>query len=561
MTYVIFEFLLYLLFIFLLAPVLGSYMAMVLFEENNFKIFGIKKLEKLIYRLCSIDINMNMNWKQYAKYLLCFHFIGFLFLFFLQIYQQYLPLNPENLVNVSWPLAFNIAISFVTNTDWQSYSSENTLSYLVQTLGLCVQNFTSSACGLSVLCALIRGIKLNNSNNIGNFWIDLVRSILYILLPLSLIFSLILVSDGVIQNFSSYKKIETLQGDTQIIAMGPAASQIAIKQLGSNGGGFFAANSAHPLENPTVLSNFLQLLAILLIPVSSVYMFGRVMKSPKHASIILAVMMGVFISAFLAGIYFEEIPNKSIKTSLSLEGKELRFSRVSSVLWAIATTSSSNGSVNSSHDSLSPLTGGIALFLMMFGEIIIGGVGSGLYGMLLFVILTVFLSGLMIGKIPDYFGKKLSSFDMKMSIIGIILPGCIILVGVWLSCTIYSLGQSSINNNPHGFIDILYAWTSTANNNGSSFGGFNANNNFYHFGLAIAMIIGRFGIIIPVLALSQSLAAKNIVVSNNRFIIHTPVFGVLLIFVILLIGALTFFPCLILGPILEHLLMLEGLTF
>jgi potassium-transporting ATPase potassium-binding subunit len=545
-----------------LTPLLGNYMAKALFNKKVLLTPIINPLERFIYRLCFIDPAEEMHWRRYASSLLWFSFLGFLTVFIVQIYQNALPLNPQGLPSIPWALAINTAISFVTNTNWQAYSGENTMSYLVSSLGLTVQNFISAAVGMAVLLAFIRGIVRKNMSSIGNFWVDVVRSILYVLLPLSLVVAIVLVSQGVVQNFSSYVSAITLEGQPQILPMGPAASQVAIKQLGTNGGGFFGVNSAHPFENPNHISNFLQLLLILLIPSALVYMFGVVTKAHKHALMIFLVILSMFLAIFAVSLWSEHRPNPSLGIESALEGKELRFSVTSSVLWSTATTAASNGSVNSMHDSLSPLAGGGALVQIMLGEIIFGGVGSGLYGMLLFVILTVFLAGLMVGRSPEYLGKKLEAFDMQMAVVGIILPSAVVLLGAGFSSVMPALLKSLSNQGPHGLSQILYAWASTANNNGSAFAGFNANTDFFNLAFSLAMALGRFGVMIPVLAIAGNLANKNTVPESlATFATDTATFAVLLTFVIIIIGALTFFPSLILGPLAEHLLMFSGRTF
>lgn len=546
----------------LLAPLLGKYMARALFGERVFLSPILQPVEQLIYRCCVIDPKSEMHWKKYAIATAWFSLFGFLAVFLLLIFQHRLPLNPENFQGVSYPLAFNIAISFMTNTNWQAYSGESMLGYLVQTAGLSVQNFLSAAVGLAILLAFIRGLISKNAAKIGNFWVDIVRSCLYVLLPLSLIFSLFLISQGVVQNFSSYLKVKTLEGLEQILPMGPAASQIAIKQLGSNGGGFFGVNSAHPFENPTPFSNFLQVLAILLVPAALVYMFGVVTKQRKHAFMIFVVMLSIFLSALLVSLWSEHLPNPALLTARSLEGKEQRFGITDSILWSSATTAASNGAINSMHDSLSPIAGGIALLQILLGEIIFGGVGSGLYCMLLFVLLTVFLAGLMVGRTPEYLGKKLDSFDIQMVVLAIILPSAVVLIGAGISITLPLAHESILNQGPHGLSEILYAWASAANNNGSAFAGLNVNTNFYNLGLGIAMLIGRFGVIVPVLALAGNLANKKpLPKSSATFATDTPIFATLLVFIIVTIGALSFFPALVLGPLTEHLLMMTGHSF
>jgi K+-transporting ATPase ATPase A chain len=540
-----------------LTPVIGIYMFRV-FEGNHFKGKHLLSwLENGIYRVAEIKPTIQMDWKQYTFALLIFNLSGFLFLFVLQLIQKHLPLNPQHLDNVSWTLAFNTAISFVTNTNWQSYAGETTLSYFVQLLGLTVQNFVSAATGFAVALALIRGIRNKLNIQIGNFYVDLTRSIVYILLPLSILFSVILISQGVIQNIASYKTVSTIENSRQIIPQGPAASQVAIKQLGTNGGGFFNANSAHPLENPSPLTNFLEMLAILLLPAAFVYTFGKMIGSIKHGWYIYLTMFFLFVVGLLVSLYSEFHFTPGV-----FEGKEMRFGTVNSILWENATTAASNGSVNAMHSSLSPLAGMIALFNMMLGEIVFGGVGSGLYGMLIFVILTVFIAGLMVGRTPEYLGKKIEAFEVKMAILGIIAPSFIILVFTAIA-SVSGDGLSSLTNKgPHGFSEMLYAFTSAAANNGSAFAGINANTPFYNILLGIGMLVGRFGIIIPVLAIAGSLANKKLIpVSGGTFLTDNLTFVILLIAVILIVGALTFFPALSLGPIIEHILMLSGKTF
>jgi potassium-transporting ATPase potassium-binding subunit len=548
--------------LFLLTPFLGNYMANALVGKRVLISSLLLPIERLIYRTCFIDPTIEMSWKKYASSVLWLSFFGLVTLFLLQTTQQLLPLNPQNLPAVPWDLAFNTAVSFVTNTNWQAYSGETTLSYLVQTLGLTVQNFISAAVGLAVLLAFIRGLIRKNTTTIGNFWVDVVRSILYVLMPLSLILAIVLNNQGVVQNFSSYVTATTLEGAEQVLPMGPAASQIAIKQLGSNGGGFFGVNSAHPFENPTPLSNFLQMLAILLIPSSLVYMFGLLAHQRKHAFMIYMVMLAIFLLALFASLWSEHLFNPSLQSSSALEGKELRFGITDSILWSSATTASSNGSVNAMHDSLSPIAGGLALLQILLGEVIFGGVGSGLYGMLLFVLLTVFLAGLMVGRTPEYLGKKIEAFDIQMSVLAIVLPSAVVLIGAGISSVLPIPLKSLANSGPHGLSEIIYAWGSAANNNGSAFAGLSVNTNFYNIGLGIAMLLGRFGIIVPVLAIAGNLANKKLISpSAATFATDTPVFAVLLACIVVIIGALTFFPTLALGPLSEHLLMLAGRSF
>jgi K+-transporting ATPase ATPase A chain len=471
-------------------------------------------------------------------------------------------LNPAQLSNIRPDSAFNTSVSFVTNTNWQGYSGETTISYFVQMAGLTVQNFVSAATGISVMLALVRGIIRKSTDKIGNFWVDLTRSILYVLLPLSLILSVILVSQGVIQNFKAYETVHTLQGTTQIIPMGPVASQVSIKQLGTNGGGFFNANSAHPFENPTPVSNYFEMIAILLIPASLTYTYGRIAGSIRHGWTIFSVMFLLFLAGVVITFYVESGSNSIYGYLPMMEGKETRFGVTGSVLWSVATTAASNGSVNSMLDSYSPLSGIVLIFNIMLGEVIFGGVGAGMYGMLVFVILTVFIAGLMVGRTPEYLGKKVGSFEIKMALAAIFSTSLIIPVfSAWALSS--RAGLSGLGNmGPHGLTEILYAYSSAAGNNGSAFGGLQANTVFYNLTLGIAMLIGRFGIIVPVLAMSGSLAGKKTVPpSAGTFKTDNWLFMVLLTGIILVIGGLTHFPALSLGPVIEHLLMNLGRTF
>jgi K+-transporting ATPase ATPase A chain len=450
----------------------------------------------------------------------------------------------------------------MTNTNWQGYSGESTLSYLSQMLGLTVQNFVSAATGVAVLLALIRGISRRTSETLGNFWTDLTRTTIYILLPLSILFSVVLVGQGVVQNFGSYQTIHTLQGAEQLIPMGPAASQIAIKQLGTNGGGFFGVNSAHPLENPTPLSNFLEMLAILLIPAALTYTYGKMTGSVRHGWTIFSVMLVLLLAGLAVSLYAEYASNPILNIAGNMEGKETRFGITNSVLWSTSTSAASNGSVNAMHDSLSPLSGMVAMINIMLGEIIFGGVGAGLYGMIIFVILTVFIAGLMVGRSPEYLEKKVEAFEVKMSILAILAPGAVILLFTALAAQTQA-GLASLNNSgPHGFSEILYAFSSAAGNNGSAFAGLNANTVFYNLMLGFGMLVGRFGVIIPVLAIAGNMAAKKITPpSAGTFHTDNWVFAGLLIATILIVGGLTFFPALSLGPVIEHILMNQGITF
>jgi len=545
-----------------LTPVLGAFMFRVFEGRRTFLTPWIGWLEKLTYKVSGIDAELEMNWKDYAKALMIFNILGVLFAFLLQQVQAYLPLNPEKLPNVSWHSALNTAFSFVTNTNWQGYSGETTMSYLTQMLALSVQNFMSAAVGIAVLLALARGISRRQTSAIGNFWVDLTRSTLYVLLPLCVIFTFFLISQGVIQNLSSYVSAIGLEGQKQVLPMGPVASQVAIKMVGTNGGGFFNANAAHPYENSTPLSNFFQMLAIFLIPAALTYTYGLITKAKSHGWTIYASMMAVFVVLTALSLWSEYSTNPVFGVSGLMEGKETRFGIFSSVFFSTITTSASCGAVNAMHASLSPLSGGIAMLNILLGEVIFGGVGSGLYGMLLFVLLTVFLAGLMVGRTPEYMGKKIEAREMTMVLLAILAPCAMILIGSALSVALPA-GLSSLGNSgPHGLSEILYAYASTAGNNGSAFAGLNANTVFYNLMLAFSMFVGRFTIILPTLAIAGSLAEKKYSPpSLGTFATDSGIFAVLLISVILIVGALTFFPALSLGPIVEHFLMLNGRVF
>ena len=556
------QLIIFMLSLVVLAPLLGKYMARVFMGENHLlkPVFGW--LEKLVYRISGIKSEEEMNWKTYTTGVLLFNLFGFVLLFLLQVLQAYLPLNGEKLPNVSWHLAFNTAMSFTTNTNWQSYSGENTLSYLVQMLGLTVQNFVSAATGIAVVLALIRGLIRKTTDVLGNFWVDMTRSVIYVLLPLAVILTMALVGQGVVQTFSHYEKAITLQGAEQVIPLGPAASQIAIKQLGTNGGGFFGANSAHPFENPTPFSNFLELLAIIIIPAGLVFTFGHFMKSRSQARAIFLTMIFLFVSGLAISLWSEYSHNNVLDVSGSMEGKETRFGVMNSVLWSVTTTATSSGSVNAMHDSLSPLSGLVNLVNIMLGEIIFGGVGSGLYGIIIFIFLTVFIAGLMVGRTPEYLGKKVEAYEIKMTIVAILAPSVVIKLFSAVACSV-GPGLSSLSNSgPHGLSEILYAFSSAAGNNGSAFGGLNTNTVFYNLMMGFGMLIGRFGIIIPVLAIAGSMARKKIApVTSGTFRTDNLLFVSLLIIIILIVGGLTFFPPLALGPVVEHFLMNSGVTF
>ena len=545
-----------------ITPILGTYMGKVFMGEKHFMVPVFGWLEELTYKFIRINPEEETNWKSYTFGLLAFNLVGFLFLFLIQVLQAHLPLNPANLQNVSWHSAFNTAISFVTNTNWQGYAGETTMSYFVQMTGLAVQNFVSAATGIAVVIALMRGISRKTTDKIGNFWVDLTRATIYVLLPLSILFAIILVSQGVVQNFHSYETVNTLQGTHQVIPMGPAASQIAIKQIGTNGGGFFNANAAHPYENPTPFSNFLQMIAIFLIPAGLTFTYGRFVKSSRQGWTIFAAMMFLFFVGLGISLFAEYSANPVFGHLPLMEGKETRFGITNSVLFSVVTTDASCGAVNAMHDSLSPLAGMVAMINIMLGEVIFGGVGAGLYGMVVFIILTVFIAGLMVGRTPEYLGKKIGAFEVQMAIIANLATSFVILIFT-AKAAVSSYGLSSLNNaGPHGFSEILYAYSSAAGNNGSAFAGLNANTLFYNLTLGIGMLIGRFGVIIPILAIAGSLAKKNITPpSAGTFRTDNWLFIDLLISVILVVGGLTYFPALSLGPVVEHLLMNSAITF
>ena len=545
-----------------LTPIMGNFMYKVFTGEKHLMSAPLGWLERLTYKLVGVDTTEETNWKKYALGLVLFNLIGFLFVFLLQLTQAFLPLNPTNLPNVSWHSAFNTAASFMTNTNWQGYSGETTMSYFVQMIGLGVQNFVSAATGIAVLIALARGLSRKTTDKLGNFWVDLTRSTLYVLLPLSILFAVILVGQGAIQNFDTYQTAHTLQGTTQVIPMGPVASQEAIKQLGTNGGGFFNANSAHPFENPTPLTNFLQILAIFLIPAGLTFTYGKMVGSKRQGWTIFIVMLILFLSGLAISLYGEYSANPIFGHSALMEGKETRFGITNSVLFSVVTTDASCGAVNAMHDSLSPLAGMVAMINLMLGEVIFGGVGAGLYGMVVFIILTVFIAGLMVGRTPEYLGKKVERFEVTMAIIAnVITSFAILLFTAWAAVS--TLGLAGLNNaGPHGFSEMLYAFSSAAGNNGCAFAGLSANTVFYNLLIGIAVLVGRFGVIIPILAIAGSMAKKKITPpSAGTFQTNNWLFVVLLIGVILIVGGLTYFPALSLGPIVEHLLMNNGITF
>ena len=558
----IIQIIVYFVLLVVLTPVLGNYMYRVFTGQRTVlqPVFGW--LERLAWRVTGSEEYVEQDWKSYAKSLLLFNLAGFVFLFLIQLFQAFLPMNPAKLPGVSWHLAFNTAVSFVTNTNWQSYAGETTMSYLVQMVGLTVQNFASAATGMAVLLALVRGLTAHSAEHLGNFRNDLVRITVYILLPLSIIFATFLMGEGVVQTFRAPVSVQTPAGATQVIPLGPVASQIAIKQLGTNGGGYFNANSAHPFENPTPLTNFLEMLAILLIPAALTWTYGKMTGSVKHGWTLFSVMFILLLAGLVISLWSEYHGNPLYGNMALMEGKEMRFGVAPSILWANVTSAASNGSVNAMHDSLSPLAGMVAMVNIMLGEVVFGGVGAGLYGMFVFIVITVFIAGLMVGRTPEYLGKKIGAFEVQMTLIAILAPSFMILVfAAWASVS--SVGLAGLGNaGPHGLSEILYAFSSAAGNNGSAFAGLNANTVFYNLTLGIAMLVGRFGVILPVLAIAGSLARKKITpASAGTFRTDNGLFIILLIAVILLIGGLTFFPALSLGPVVEHLLLGRGITF
>jgi K+-transporting ATPase ATPase A chain len=572
-----------------LAKPLGWYMARV-YQGLPCGLDGALGLfERLVYRLAGVDPKHEMGWKQYAVAVLLFNLVGMLAVYALLRLQGFLPLNPQNFPAASPDLAFNTAASFATNTNWQSYGGEATLGYLAQMLGLGVQNFVSAATGMAVLIALVRGFVRRTSDAIGNFWVDLVRSTIYVLLPLSLILAVALLSQGVIQNFRDYQQVALLQPakdsdqkpiSEQTLPMGPAASQIAIKQLGTNGGGFFNVNSAHPYENPTPLANFLEMLAILVIPAALCWTFGEMVGDRRQGWAILAAMLVIFVPLLVGTALAEQAGTPALselgvdqqaapgQAGGNMEGKETRFGIVNSAIWATATTAASNGSVNSMHDSYTPLGGLIPMWLIQLGEVVFGGVGSGLYGMLMFAVVAVFVAGLMVGRTPEYLGKKIEAYEMKMASLVILIPPLLVLggaaiavLGPGLHFTAPDTGEvKDALGNPgaHGFSEVLYAFSSASNNNGSAFGGLNANVPFYNIALGLVMLAARYWLTIPVLAIAGSLASKKYTPPGAGTLpTHTPLFVILLVSAVLLVGALTFVPALALGPIVEHLQMVK----
>ncbi|MBH3330662.1 MULTISPECIES: potassium-transporting ATPase subunit KdpA [Pseudomonas] len=543
---------------FLPAPFLGRYFYRALEGERTWLTFVGGPLERLTLKVVGTD-GRGQDWRAYAIALVLFNLLGIILLFAILLLQGELPLNPQHLPGLEWTLALNTAISFVTNTNWQAYSGEASLSYFSQMVGLGVQNFVSAAVGVAVLAALARGITRRSAQEIGNFWVDLFRATFYVLLPLCVPLALLLIWQGVPQTFAAYVDATTLQGASQTLPLGPAASQIAIKQLGTNGGGFFGVNSAHPFENPTALSDLLELSAILMIPAALVFSFGHYVKDRRQSWAIFAAMFGLLVVGGAVAIGAQNHANPalaglSITQGASLEGLETRFGGTASALWATVTTAASNGSVNAMHDSLAPLTGLIALFNMMLGEVIFGGVGAGLYGMLLNVLIAVFIAGLMVGRTPEYLGKKLEAPEVRLLVATLLVMPLGVLVLGAIAASVPA-GVAGIGaTGPHGFSQLLYAYTSATANNGSAFGGFSANTPFHNLMLSLALLIGRFGYILPILAIAGSLAAKRPVpLGPNSFPTHGPLFVTLLVITLLLVGGLTFLPTLALGPIADHL--------
>jgi len=571
------QFAIYFVVLIALARPLGTYMARVYEGERVWLTRLLGPVERVILRLAGTRHDDEQSWKTYAVAMLAFNAAGLFFLYALQRLQAALPLNPQALPAVTPDSSFNTAVSFATNTNWQGYGGESTLSYLTQMLGLTVQNFVSAASGVAVLVAVIRGFTRRQSKTIGNFWADLVRGTLYVLLPLSVVMALLLVSQGVVQTFSAYPTANLLQHfkgsdgkdvASQLIAVGPAASQIAIKQIGTNGGGFFNVNSAHPFENPTAISNFIELLSILLIAAALCFTFGKLVRDMRQGWALLAAMLLILVPLVVLCTYAEQAGNpvfsslgvdqvaSSLQAGGNMEGKEARHGIANSTLWATTTTAASNGSVNAMHDSFTPLGGLVPLWLIQLGEIVFGGVGSGLYGMLMFAIVAVFVAGLMVGRTPEYLGKKIEAYEMKMASLVILVPAVCVLL--FTAYGVMATGGKATIFNPgaHGFSEVLYAFSSAANNNGSAFAGLGANTPFYNTTLGVCMFFGRYLVKIAVLALAGSLAAKKLVPATAGTLpTHTPLFVAWLTATVVLVGALTFIPALALGPIVEHLLL------
>jgi K+-transporting ATPase ATPase A chain len=573
-----------------MTPLVGKFMHRVFSGERTFLTPVLGPLERLIYKLGGVDARREMGWVHYAGALMAFNIAGCLLTLVQLMTQAWLPLNPMHLPNLPFGLAFNTAVSFMTNTNWQAYSGENTMSYFSQMAGLAVHNFTSAATGIAVVIALIRGLTRRSGNSIGNFWADLVRCTLYLLLPASLLLAVVFAQQGIPQTFAEYKTVKILdpyktqvpkldaagqplkddKGNAvteeqtvteQVIPLGPVASQIPIKQLGTNGGGFYGVNSAHPFENPTPLTNFLEMLAIFVIPMGLTYTLGLMTGDARQGWTIFGAMFALFLVGFLLSWWSESQPNPALGLASNMEGKEVRLGIMNSTLFSTITTNASCGAVNCMHDSLTPIAGGVALVNMLLGEVIFGGVGAGLYGMLVFVILTVFIAGLMVGRTPEYLGKKIEAREVKWAVVAALAPCVCVLIGTAVASAVPA-GSATLNNNgAHGFSEIFYAFTSAAANNGSAFAGIGVNNDFYNYGLAIVMFLGRFAIIIPVLAIAGSMVSKKIAPpSPGTFPTTGLTFVGLLIAVVLIVGGLNFFPALSLGPIIDHLLMAAGRT-
>ena len=572
------EIALYVVVLLVVAWPLGQHMARVLEGERTWLSPVLGPLERLCYRVARIDPAVDMSWKRYAVAMFVFNVLGLLAVYALQRLQHLLPLNPQHLGPVTPDSAFNTAVSFATNTNWQGYAGEVTMSYLTQMAGLAVQNFVSAASGIAVLAAFIRGFSRRSASGIGNFWADLVRSTVHILLPLSVVLALVLVSQGVVQTFRPPATVQLVQPTgpepaqrEQTLTLGPVASQIAIKQLGTNGGGFFNVNAAHPLENSTPLSCFFELLAVLVISAGLCHTFGRMVGDVRQGWALLAAMTIVLVGCLLVTQWAEQAGSPrlaplgaDLQASVTqpggnMEGKEVRFGIGLSSLWAVATTAASNGSVNAMHDSFTPLGGMIPMWLMQLGEVIFGGVGSGLYGMLAFALIAVFVAGLMVGRTPEYLGKKVEAYEMKMASLIVLVPPFLVLVGTAVSVVVAPGLAGIFNPGVHGFSEVLYAFSSASNNNGSAFAGLGANSPWYNGWLGVAMFVGRYWLAVPALAIAGSLAAKKSVpVTAGTLPTHTPLFVVLLISTVLVVGALTFIPALALGPVVEHLQMIGG---
>jgi K+-transporting ATPase ATPase A chain len=567
----LFQVVLYLLAVLVLVKPMGHYMSLVFADTPNRVLRAGRRIENGIYRLCGIRASDDMPWRRYAFALLAFNVLGLLAVYLLQRVQGYLPLNPQHFGAVTPDSAMNTAISFASNTNWQGYAGESTMSYLTQAMGLTVQNFLSAASGIAVLIAVIRGFIRRSSKTLGNVWVDLTRTVLYILLPMSTLIALVLVSQGVVQNTKAYVDVPVVQAtnaiQTQTLPMGPAASQIAIKQLGTNGGGFFNANSAHPYENPTPLSNFIEMLAIFLIPASLCYTFGAMIGDRRQGWALLGVMLAIFIPLALCLVGAEQAGNpalhglgvdqhaSALQAGGNMEGKETRFGIANSSLFAAVTTAASCGAVNAMHDSLTPLGGLIPMWLIQLGEVIFGGVGSGLYGLLAFAIVAVFIAGLMVGRTPEYLGKKIEAYEMKMASLAVLIPCALVVVGTAIAVMVPAGAAGVANPGAHGFSEMLYAVSSAANNNGSAFGGLSANTPFWNVLLGVCMFLARFMLMMAMLAMAGSLAAKrHVPASAGTLPTHTPLFITLLASVVIVVGALTFLPALALGPIVESLL-------